>query len=218
MGKASDRELRICPMTANSPVTVYGEDGPLGTIEPGAAGVDAEGRVLIRVDPELTLTVPRSFLREGQGGTVFIPLARDQLDRLREGQAHGAGERIVIPVVVEDLEARKRTVETGRVRVRKMVNEREELIDEPLLKEDVQVERVPVHRVVDGPVPVRQEGDTLVIPVVDEVLVVEKRLMLREELRVTRRRTEQHHSERVVLRGEQVIVERSDGRDPAAGS
>jgi len=159
-------------MTANSPVTVYGEDGPLGTIETGEAGTDAEGRVLIRVDPELTLAVPRSFLREGQGGTVFVPLAHDQLDRLREGHARGAGESIVIPVVVEELEVRKRTVETGRGRIRKTVTEREEVIDEPLLKEEVRVERVPVHRVVDGPVSVRQEGDTVIIPIVEEVLVV----------------------------------------------
>jgi len=204
-------------MTDDSAVTVYGEDGPLGTIQLGEAGMDAEGRVLIRVDPELTLAVPRSFLKEGEGGAMFVPLAHDQLDRLRGDETRRDGQSIVIPVVVEELEVHKRTVETGRVRIRKTVTEREELIDQPLLREEVQVEHIPIQRIVDGPVAIRQEGDVLVIPVVEEVLVVEKRLILREEIRVTRRRVEEHHSERVVLRNEQVSVERSDAREPAAG-
>src|SRR5689334_17238567 len=115
----------------------------------------------------------------------------------------------VIPVIQEELDVRKRRVEVDSgVRVHKHIQEREEIIDEPLVKEDVSVERVPVNRHVDGPVAVRYEGETMIIPILEEVLVVEKRLVLKEEIRVTRRRTETRAPQRVPLRREIASVER----------
>lgn len=113
-----------------------------------------------------------------------------------------------IPLAQEELEVGKREVETGRVRIRKVVREHEELVDERLSSEEVEVERVPVGRVVAGPLQPRQEGDVLVLPVLEEQLVVEKRLVLVEELRVRRRAVERPYRERVVLRSEAAIVER----------
>jgi len=80
-------------------------------------------------------------------------------------------------------------------------------VDEPLLHEDVQVERVAINQPVTAAPQVRQEGDTLIIPVVDEVLVVEKRLILKEELRITRRHTTVRDPQTVTLQREDVIVE-----------
>ena len=62
------------------------------------------------------------------------------------------------------------------------------MFDEPLWREEVEVTRVPMQRVVDGPVPVREENDTTIISVVEEVLVVEKRWMLREEIHIRKQR------------------------------
>jgi stress response protein YsnF len=47
------------------------------------------------------------------------------------------------------------------------------------------------------------------VPVLEEVLVVEKRLVVREELRITRRRTEERKPHRVKLLSEEVSVERA---------
>ncbi|MDB5301088.1 MAG: hypothetical protein JWO87_2751, partial [Phycisphaerales bacterium] len=55
---------------------------------------------------------------------------------------------------------------------------------------------------------VRREGDTLIVPLVEEVLVVEKRLVLREEVRVTTRRSQTHQPQRVTLRSEEAEIER----------
>ena len=115
----------------------------------------------------------------------------------------------VVPVIEEELRVGKRVVETGRVRVTKTVSEHEEVLDEPLMREEYDVERVPVDEFVDAPVGPRQEGETLIVPVLEEVLVVEKRLLVREELRITRRRTEGHEPQRVTLRSEEVSVERA---------
>ena len=81
----------------------------------------------------------------------------------------------------------KERVATETVRLRKRVHEDEEVLDVPVQTEAIEVERVPVGRWLDAPADVRHEGDTTVYPVVEEVLVVEKRLRLVEEVRVTRR-------------------------------
>ena len=128
-----------------------------------------------------------------------------------------SGEETVIPVVREELDVRKRRVETDRgVRVHKTVKERQAVVDEPLAKDEVRVERVKIDRTVDAPVDVRYEGDTMIIPVLEEVLVVQKRLVLKEEIRVTRRRRETHAPQQVTLRSEEAQVERIDGRDGGA--
>ena len=96
------------------------------------------------------------------------------------------------------------------MRITKLVHEREEVVNVPRVREEVTVERVTLNRMVDAPVSMRQEGDTLIIPLLEEVIVVEKRLMVKEELRITKRRIEEHASQQVTLRREEVVVERLD--------
>jgi stress response protein YsnF len=76
------------------------------------------------------------------------------------------------------------------------------------LHEEVDVERVEINEFVDGPRAVRQEGDVTVIPVMEEVLVVEKRLMLKEEIRLRRRVHETREPQQVTVRHEHVEVDR----------
>jgi uncharacterized protein (TIGR02271 family) len=137
-----------------------------------------------------------------------------------EGETPEEGARVpaaVVPVIEEELRVGKRVVETGRVRIHKTVREHEEVVDEPLMREEYDIERVPVDEFVDGPVGPRQEGDTLIVPVLEEVLVVEKRLVVREELRITRRRTEEREPHSVTLRSEEVSVERTDADESDGG-
>ncbi len=123
---------------------------------------------------------------------------------------------IRIPVVQEELRVGRRTVETGRgVRLHKTVTEEALRIEEALMRQELDIERVPVDAWVDGALPERrQEGETLVIPVLEEVLVVQKRVRLKEEIRITARARQQPASEQVVLREEHVSVERFDEAAP----
>lgn len=82
------------------------------------------------------------------------------------------------------------------------------LIDPPLWQEEVEITRRAVNRVVDGPQSVRYEGDTTIIPILEEVLSVEKRFMLKEELHIAKRRVETHAPQRLTVRSEAVTVER----------
>ena len=117
---------------------------------------------------------------------------------------------LVIPVVAEQLEIERRVVDRGRVVITKQVEERTEHVAlDPLWHDDVDVERVTKGHFVETPPVPRYEGDTLVLPVVEEVLVVEKRLRLREEVRITRRQTQvPAPAQDVTLRTETVRVER----------
>ena len=127
------------------------------------------------------------------------------------------GAAAVVPVIAEEVQVGRRTVETGRVRVTKLVREQQEVVDQPTVTEHVTVERVPVNRVVEQAPAPRQEGDTLILPVLEEVLVVERRLVLKEEVRITKRSTESRNPQTVTLRSEDVKVERIAADGDARG-
>ena len=117
----------------------------------------------------------------------------------------------IVPVIEETAHIEKRITETGIVRVRKVVREHEERIVTPLLRESVTVERVPINRPVEGAPPeARDEGDTRIIPVFEEILVVEKRLMLVEEIHIRRVQTTQDETQSVTLRRDEAVIERDE--------
>jgi len=122
--------------------------------------------------------------------------------------ARREGARETIPVVEERAVVVKRRRATGGVRIRTAVREKEEVVNEPFTVEEVEVERVPVGRWVETPVGIRQDGDTTIIPILEEVVTVEKRLRLTEEVRITKRRVTQNASARVTLRRDEALVER----------
>lgn len=117
----------------------------------------------------------------------------------------------VIPVIEEQVVVRKRMVESGRVRISKHVTEREELVDQILRHDEVTIERVPVDKYIDAAPEIRYEGDLMIIPVVREELVIQRRLVLAEEIRVKRNVIETHQPQSVTLRKEEIDVRRIAG-------
>lgn len=117
-------------------------------------------------------------------------------------------EVTVIPLVEETLIVSKREVETGKVRFTKSVAERLETVDEPLTRTEASVRRVEINQFVDSPPPVRYEGEVMIIPILEEVLVVEKRLRLKAEVHISQTRTEYHDPQQMILRTETLTEER----------
>ena len=138
--------------------------------------------------------------------------------------ADPADSPVMIPLIAEEISVGKSRVVTGRVEIATICREREELVDELLTREHVEIARTPVGTTVDRLPEIREDGDTLIIPVVEEVLVVERRLLLKEEVRVRRVRRAERHQERVNVRRQDVVVTRHTVRteeaaaSPAAGA
>ena len=119
-------------------------------------------------------------------------------------------DREIIPVVEEQVVVRKHKRLTDGVRVRTIVHADEQVIDEPALTEQVEVERVPLGHWVEAPVPVRQEGDMTIVTLHEEVVVVETRLRATEEVRLIRRQATGNTRKHVTLRREEALIERLD--------
>src|SRR5215218_6344404 len=122
----------------------------------------------------------------------------------------------VIPLVEETASVEKREIVTGRVRVRTVTDTLEELARADVQRETVEVTRVPIDRMVESAPEVRTEGDVTIVPNIEEVLVVEKRLVLKEELHIRRRVAAETVEVPVTLRKQRSIVERlaPDTQDP----
>ncbi len=108
-------------------------------------------------------------------------------------------EDLHIPLHVEEVSVSRREIEKGNVQIALITGAREQLIDEELTHVRVEIERVPIGRTIEVVPPIGQEGDITIIPVVEEVVVVERRLVLKEEIRVRRVSTKEQHQETVVL-------------------
>ena len=124
-------------------------------------------------------------------------------------------DEVLLPLHAEQIVvARRRLDQTVQVRLHTI--SREHPVDELLTHEHVEIERVPIGRQIDAMPADRQEGDTTIIPVVEEVVVVHRQLVLREEIRMRRVRITEHHRETVFLREQEATVERDEPTASAA--
>jgi len=204
-------------MTPANVVTVTSADGVRGNIETTSWPLDgSRSEVLVQLDDGRQVLVPLETLHRQEDGSYALHLDSAELVVRYGTSGHGSERPLVVPVMAEEIKIEKRPAVTGRLRISKVVHEREETLDHPLRREEVSIERVPIHRFVEEAIPVRYEGDTMIISLLEEVPVVEKRLMLKEELRITKRQVEAHQPVRVTLRREEATVEHLDS-EPSRG-
>lgn len=117
---------------------------------------------------------------------------------------------VTIPVVEEAVRVGTRAVSRSAVHVSKIIREEETEIDASSIEDEVVIERVERNVWLDAPVQPRHEGDAYVVPVMEEVTVVEKRLVLREELYIRKRKVRRPAKRNVRLRREEVRIERKE--------
>lgn len=135
---------------------------------------------------------------------------------MKGSSASGHREQESISVVEENLQVGVRKEATGKVRAVKTVNEENVIVSGAVTHEELDVERISLNQVLDtAPPPVRYEGDTTIIPVVREEVVVQTRLVLVEEVRITRRQVEKQVELPVTLRKEEIRIEREGGKGTA---
>jgi uncharacterized protein (TIGR02271 family) len=193
-------------------VPVECSDGLLGRVEriehddsgaPESISVAREG-----AGPPLL--IPLDLVRAvDQAGTVRLSCARGQVDRLLERSAAAEGVRSV-ELLQEELVPHKETVEAGRIRVRKQVEDVPRRLEVDAYHEEVTVEHVPIGRVVkerEGP---REEDGVYIVPIYEEQLVVVKRLVLTEEIRIRRQGATERRLFEDTVRRERLVIEDPD--------
>ncbi len=116
---------------------------------------------------------------------------------------------VSLNVFEEQAQVDKKVIEKGTVRIVKKVNTEDATINIDLKTEEIKVERITVNKYVDTPPVVRYEGNTTIIPVIKEVAVVEKKLLLVEEIYITKTINITGEEKIIPLRKEEVIVETS---------
>jgi uncharacterized protein (TIGR02271 family) len=124
-------------------------------------------------------------------------------------------EERTVPLVEERLGIDKEQVGDGRVEVRSRTETVPTEMAFDLRQDAVQVDRVPIGRFVDDVPPVHTEGDLTIVPVLEERLVIEKKLFLVEEIHLRRKTTFQTQRVEAELRKQNVTVERISEDDQA---
>jgi uncharacterized protein (TIGR02271 family) len=113
----------------------------------------------------------------------------------------------------EELVARKVMEEAGRVQIRTRTEEFPGRIEVEALREEVEVEHVPVGEVVSERRKPWEEDGVLVVPVYEEQLVVTKRLVMKEHLRIRRFETNERQVFEDVLRRERLVIDDPTGHE-----
>lgn len=138
---------------------------------------------------------PLNKLSENQSSTV-------QLDSVTQ-------ELMVIPIIKEEVVLDKQVIENGKVSVSKKILEEDFNTIMPVIHEEVIIERIQLDIFIEGVPPItRVEGETTIIPIFKEVYV--KRLLLVEELHITKQKTINNININEKIRRNEVTVERHD--------
>lgn len=205
MDKSMDERL------FNPGARVVSLDGQeVGTVE-HLSGVGSDAQVIVRLpDGERTMLVPYNVIDLDTSSEDHVVIQGAVGDLLESQMDLGEHEAQTFGLSAEEAIAHVHEVDRGRLLIDKTVEMVPHEANVDVGTDRVEVARVAVNEEVDTPPEVRQEGDTLVVPVVEEVLVVTKRYRIIEEVRVTKHRditTQSFHEE---LKREVVTVTEED--------
>lgn len=114
----------------------------------------------------------------------------------------------ILALHTEEISVARRRVPRSTVRVSKVIQSRDHLVQETLQHQRVEVERIQIGTYIDQAPPIRYDGDVTIVSVVEEVVVTERRLLLKEEVRIRTVTTSEEYKEIVALRFEEANVER----------
>ena len=124
--------------------------------------------------------------------------------------------QIVLPLYEEAVTVSRRVVPKNRARVSTVTHQRQQLVDELLQHENIEIDRISIGRPIEAIPAVREEDDTIIVPVVEEVLTVQRTLILKEEVRIRKVRTDERYQESVTLRRQDAGITRLPVEDYAA--
>lgn len=120
-------------------------------------------------------------------------------------------DAIALPLAEEQVDITTREVVTGRVRISTTTDTIDEVVRQELQGTRGEVARIPVGRILGpeetAPSP-RTEGSTTIVPIFEEILVIEKRLLLKEELHIEQHTTRENVEIPISVRKQRAVIER----------
>ena len=160
---------------------------------------DEEEVILSGLSREALLNLPdydRASFSKGSEHTRYDETFRGNLKKDFETKR--------ITRAAEELQIDKRAAKTGEVRVSKHVETEHVRQSVPVQREEVRVQRRPVERAVGSAADMRD--DEIVVPVIEEEVVVEKRPVVKEEVVVSKAKVAGERTVEADLRREEVDV------------
>ena len=164
------------------------------------------------------MTDEKTILPDGTEARVVRPgeatdlpsvlAAGEEAEAANRARAAEGREGGTIPIVEEVARVEKRVVDKGTVRVSTDIETVTERVETALCEQSATLDRVAVDRVVDTPPEPRLEGDTIVVPIIEERVVVTKQLVVTEEVRVKLDEVTRTEVTEVPLRKERVTIDR----------
>lgn len=188
---------------------VVDEAGVSGRIREFIVDDEGAGEVSVELASGVRVTMPADMLHPEQNGGYRIETRWAELASV---------EALDLPIVVEEVRVGKHVVDRERLKIRRHVVTEDKLVETPLWHERITVEHVPCNAYVEQVPGPRQEGDTLIIPRVEEEVVVIKRLVVREELRIRVIREQRVERTTVSVRRHEIEVERDLDAATSPGS
>lgn len=196
---------------------VEASDGYLGTLEDTILSADGQqvAYLVVRDQNGRNRLVPAERIVTVQQNVVRVSLSSADITA-RAGSLSAEsllnlerGGSLLVPVVEERLVVGKREVSGGEVRIIKRVDTTTEQQTINVLREDIRVERVQINQpLTAGQIPQnRTEDGVLIVPILREVLVVQKQLMLVEEVHISKRQVQAEETISETLRHERVEIE-----------
>lgn len=147
------------------------------------------------------------------------PALVPQSEAFQQPELAGNTTPSTLKLHAEELRVEKRVVESDRVRIRVVTDETDTPVSVMLRSESLDVKRVPIGRIVDQVPEDREEDGVTIISVVEEVVVTEVRLVLKEELHIRRVATVREHQDVVTLRRQRAEIDRlSPAEEDFSGS
>ncbi len=158
------------------------------------------------------MRVSRDMIERVQGGAVYLNVSRQHVPRASAAitatqRLRTSDEPMHIQVSEEQVVVDTRVVERGHLHIQKKVDE---FLDERVVRlhhHETYIERVPRNEIVDAPIEPYMDGDVYVVPVLEEEIIIQRRLRLKEELRIHRTITTRDETIQTPFRRERLVIE-----------
>jgi uncharacterized protein (TIGR02271 family) len=118
----------------------------------------------------------------------------------------------------EEVRVGTRGREVGAVKVRKSVRTDREQVRVPKRREEIDIERVPGQGREASGVEIGEDDEVVVVQVLEEEVMVSKRVVVKEEIRLRKKVVEDEELVEVDLRKEEVDIEDTTGRGVGRGA